>query len=104
MITLGGEKEAGKNMPLASMKRKNKMKYYSDGSHTDAVLCLAVHPTEVNKLASGSADKIIKIWDLSTQKWVRDIKMHKDRVQVLQWNPKDTKMLLSAGFDGKGVV
>ena len=104
VIILGGEKEAGKNMPLASMKRKNKMKYYSDGSHTDAVLCIAVHPTEVNKLASGSADKIIKIWDLSTQKWVRDIKMHKDRVQVLQWNPKDTKMLLSAGFDGKGVV
>jgi len=35
---------------------------------------------------------------------VRTIKNHKEKVQVLQWNPKDTKSILSAGFDGKGVV
>lgn len=104
-ITLGGETQAGSNLPLASMKKKKKMKYYKEGSHLDAVLCLSAHPTEVNCLASGSADKTIKIWDLSTQKCVRTIKEnHKNKVQVLQWNPNDPKSLLSAGFDGKGVV
>lgn len=103
-ITLGGETESGKNMPLKSMKAKKKKQYYNDGSHMDAVLCLSVHPTEVNYLASGSADKIIKIWDLNTQKCIRDIKNHKDKVQVLEWNKFDPTSILSAGFDGKGVV
>jgi periodic tryptophan protein 1 len=104
VITLGGETEAGKSMPLQSMKAKNKKKYYNEGSHLDAVLCLSMHPTEVNILASGSADKIVKIWDLNTQKCIRDIKNHKEKVQVLQWNKNDPNTILSAGFDGKGVV
>lgn len=41
---------------------------------------------------------------MSTQKCVRTIKNHKDKVQVLEWNPNDSNSLLSAGFDGKGVV
>lgn len=103
-ITLGGETKEASNVPLASMKKKNKMKYYNEGSHLDAVLCLSAHPTEVNILASGSADKTIKVWDISTQKCLRTIKNHKDKVQVLQWNPNDPKTILSGGFDGKGVV
>ena len=103
-ITLGGETEAGKNLPLKSMKAKKRKKYYNEGSHIDSVLCLSIHPTEVNYLASGSADKTVKIWDISNQKCVRDIKNHKDKVQVLEWNKQDPNMILSAGFDGKGVV
>jgi periodic tryptophan protein 1 len=104
VITLGGETKVASNVPLASMKKKNKEKYFEEGSHLDSVLCLAAHPTQVNYLASGSADKIVKIWDLSTQKCVRNIKNHKDKVQVLKWQPGDEKNILSAGFDGKGVV
>lgn len=104
VMSLGGETKAASNVALASLKVKNKKKFYKEGSHLDAVLCLSAHPTEVNFLASGSADKMIKVWDLSTQKCVRTIKNHKDKVQVLQWNPNDPKSLLSAGFDGKGVV
>ena len=104
VMTLGGETKAASNVPLNSLKAKNKKKFYKEGSHLEAVLCLSAHPSEVNFLASGSADKMIKVWDLSTQKCVRTIKNHKDKVQVLQWNPNDTKSLLSAGFDGKGVI
>lgn len=86
------------------MKAKKRKKYYNEGSHIDSVLCLSIHPTEVNYLASGSADKTVKIWDISNQKCVRDIKNHKDKVQVLEWNKQDPNMILSAGFDGKGVV
>lgn len=68
IITLGGETDEGKNIPLKSMKAKKKKQYYNPGSHFDAVLCMSMHPTEVNFLASGSADKVIKIWDLNTQK------------------------------------
>jgi periodic tryptophan protein 1 len=104
LMTLGGETKAAANVPLASMKNKNKQKYFKEGSHFDSILCLSVHPDKPNFLASGSADNTIKIWDLTTQKCVRTIKNHKDKVQVLQWNPIDTNLLLSAGFDGKAVV
>jgi len=86
------------------MKAKKKRQYYREGSHLDSVLCLSIHPTEVNYLASGSADKTIKIWDLGKQKCAREIKNHKDKVQVVQWNPHDPQSLLSAGFDGKAVI
>jgi periodic tryptophan protein 1 len=104
IMTLGGETKAAANVPLDSMKRKKKMLYYKEGSHLDAVLCLAAHPTQVNFLASGSADRTIKIWDLGTQTCIRTIKNHKEKVQVLEWQPGNDKMLLSAGFDGKGVI
>lgn len=103
-ISLGGETAAAANVPLSSLKKKNKQKYFKEGSHLDAVLCLSAHPTQPNILASGSSDKTIKIWDLSTEKCIRTIKNHKDKVQVIQWNPHDDKSILSAGFDRKAVV
>ena len=37
-----------------------------EGSHSDAVLTLSLNSFRKNILCSGSADKTIKIWDIST--------------------------------------
>ena len=59
-----------------------------EGSHTDAVMCLNVHPIDTNFLASGSADKTVKIWDISQAACANTIDFHKDKVQIVKWNPK----------------
>jgi periodic tryptophan protein 1 len=38
IMTLGGETKEAANFPLASMKKKNKSKYFTEGSHFDSVL------------------------------------------------------------------
>lgn len=51
-------------------------------------------------LASGSADKKVKIWDINEEKCVQTFNFHTDKVQVVQWNPRKEEVLLTAGFDG----
>jgi periodic tryptophan protein 1 len=65
-------------------------------SHTDAVLSLAVDPEHGERLASGSADKSIKLWDVTTQQPVAEWKHHTAPVQSLDWSCHG---LLSGSFD-----
>jgi hypothetical protein len=73
----------------------------TDGStltgHTERVSCLAV--LSENLLASGSWDKRINIWDMSTGKCLRDLREHTSLVLGLAVLPKDGGQLASCSAD-----
>jgi len=90
-VTLGQlEKEKG---------IKNKKTKYSATSHTDSVMSLSWNSQQRNILASGSSDKTVKVWDVTTQQCLNSFTHHKDKIQALQWNPQEKTALLAGSFD-----
>ncbi|KAF2739302.1 transducin family protein [Polyplosphaeria fusca] len=80
-------------------KKKKKSKKANDEYHVDAVLSLAANRHHRNLLASSSADKTIKLWDLNTQKCAKSYSYHTDKVCSVAWHPKETTILLSGSYD-----
>ena len=91
----GGKKKKKKN------KDKDKLK---EGSHKDAVLGMSWHPLQRHVLASASADKTVKIWDVPQEKCLHTLTHHTDKVQALQWHPTQAAVLLTGSFDRNASV
>jgi len=101
-VTLGSAagKKKGKSKPKMTAKLKEQLLgEFKAGSHRDAVLCLGWHHAHASRLASGSADKLVKIWDIVTQQCTADFTHHKDKVQSLEWNPREPSILVTGSFD-----
>ncbi|OEL38821.1 putative WD repeat-containing protein C17D11.16 [Dichanthelium oligosanthes] len=76
---------------------------YRKGSHRDSILGIAWNMEYKNILASASADRTIKIWDVAVGKCVTTLEHHNSKVQAVVWSLCSSEMILSGSFD-KSVV
>lgn len=94
----------------SSLKKKKKKKpkkpkvVANAEYHVDSILSLSWNRSHRNLLASSSADKTIKLWDLSLPTSSPALRsfdsLHADKIQAVQWNPKEPTVLLSGSWDG----
>ena len=68
-------------------------------SHTAEVLGLGWNRMQRNLLASASADKTVRLWDLSCGACLRTYTHHDGKVQNVTWNPAEKAVLLTGSFD-----
>ncbi|KPV75970.1 uncharacterized protein RHOBADRAFT_35750 [Rhodotorula graminis WP1] len=100
VATLGGDGSKKKKK-----KKAKKPKVVANAEyHVDAILSLSWNRAHRNLLASSSADKTIKLWDLARPTSSPALRsfdsLHGDKVQSVQWNPKEPTVLLSGAWDG----
>ncbi|KAF6839910.1 WD domain-containing protein [Colletotrichum plurivorum] len=90
--------QAGEGSEERKKKKKKKAKA-NDEYHVDAVLALAANRKHRNLLASASADKTVKLWDLHTAKCAKSYTYHTDKVCSLAWHSVESTVLLSGSYD-----
>ncbi|ELR05756.1 hypothetical protein VC83_07975 [Pseudogymnoascus destructans] len=102
----GGLDDTGAAPADGTQKKKKRKKSNKPNAeyHVDAVLSLAANRHHRNLLASSSADKTVKLWDLYTTSCAKSYAHHTDKVCTLAWHPKESTILLSGSYDRTAVA
>jgi ribosome assembly protein 4 len=70
--------------------------------HSDAITCVAFSP-DGQKLASGSGDTTVRLWDTNTETPYMELRGHSNWVLCLRWSP-DGQKLASGSMDQTVIV
>ena len=85
-------------------KKRKRSKKANDDYHVDAILSLAANRQHRNLLASSSADKTVKLWDMKTTKCAKSYTHHTDKVCSIAWHPQESTVLLTGSYDRTAVA
>lgn len=100
VLSLGGYAQPPVRRKTGKTRRRSKPDpRLREGSHTDAVMTLSWNNVQKEYLASGSADRTVKIWDVESAHCAHTMTHHSDKVQAIAFHPTEAQLIATGAFD-----